>query len=61
MRYTVTYQKPDQIEGARIFDISDNASDEAIRKAARNTAGAGATIKSIEPNVKKRRHKHLDG
>lgn len=47
MRYTVTYTKPGQVEGARLFDVADGAQHEAIRKAASETAGEFATIKSI--------------
>jgi hypothetical protein len=49
-RYVVKYQKPGQIEGNRIFDIGNEATDEAIQKAAELTAGPGATIVSVEPN-----------
>lgn len=50
MRYIVKYSKPNQVEGARIFDIPKEASQEAIRAAAEQVAGANATIKSIEKN-----------
>lgn len=57
MRFIVKYTKPGQIEGARLFDVqvekgwnNDPQNREAVFAAARDTAGAGATIKEVAEN-----------
>ena len=50
MRYIVKYRKPGQIEGARLFDVAKDASDEAVQQAAKNTAGLGAEIVEVCKN-----------
>ena len=50
MRYIVKYRKPEQIEGARLFDIHKDADQEAVRLAAERTAGVNAEIIEVVPN-----------
>lgn len=50
MRMIVKYTKPDQIEGARLFDIAHNASPAAVFQAAQEKAGSGATVIDVQVN-----------
>ena len=53
MRFVVAYSKPNQLAGARLFDVRTDDPDPTkpgVVKAAQETAGPGATILEVRPN-----------